>query len=624
MLRRTAIAALVAALLAPSAAVAGSLSIGSGPTTTGGGMPLFQAPLSRPGLIPADLTCTDGTPATGWRCGVPAGEDRWACWGPDGSEVPVTQGTGPTYENTPYGRAANIATEAAAPSISTANAGIFEQIWVQPHTLVVIGESGVAGKAGWYFSHGQAVVGGIDVQDTGTGLICRWNWAGGSVQAEITERRSALGVRFCEWTGSQFIARTNGSEQATTSAAVPLAPTGKSIWFGRYEATTGTRQINSRQIAMLIYNCPLSAESRARLESQVYGTRASDGRPITTTRAGPAWCDGGYQVGDNAPCVSAAGLESKGAVLSWAQNGARPDLWATFIGTPTITGPDADGWYTYTDDDVAAREVKRLGIIGAGSVTDGSYVVSCEMRPGTLTQAHTLISKTAGPGTITTGAGGDCSTWNITLDTARRYSCPINITGTDATTELTFVFEVGFDRLVATVGDIGIRQCQIEKSTAPGRRCDAGASPTTCPGDQHTVSTAGWPVASGWCEADVMLAGAPIPSSYIFDTRGPAAGSAGIGVYFGVAGSTLSGFTSPPVQTFTTPSLTWQAGSTYRIGLRWGGGRAQIVRDGVVVGTTDGASNPTSHSGTATIGSARPFSDRQPNGTIANLRCGRL
>ncbi len=331
----------------------------------------------------------------------------------------------------------------------------------------------------------------------------------------------------------------------------------------------------------------------------------SDGRQVATTRAGPAWCDGGYQVGDNAPCVSAAGLESKGAVLNYWTNSTRPDLWNK-VGLPTVTA-DPGGGYVLTDDDPASDESLY---VPAGSPQAGPWTITCALKAGTLNTARVYVSSSDGAivSCPITGLG----------PTYKTFSCSGN--AATAPTWANPTLYVGSTQ--AQTGSIVVEWCQLVYSATPGRRCDAGASPTTCPGDAHTVASAGWPVASGKIRFNYTPAysGTAPYTRVLLDTR-KAALDGGLLVSITTGGALRLELRQADTTNtgLGTVALGWGADTTYPITVGWAGSTATISRGPgeSASGAMPGPMGP--HAISAALGVSNLTAGGQAEGRISGL-----
>jgi hypothetical protein len=311
---------------------------------------------------------------------------------------------------------------------------------------------------------------------------------------------------------------------------------------------------------------------------------------------------------------SGGGIQSYGTVQPFNANGALPTTWADDAGTLTFTGPDAAGWWTATDNDGAARESKRLAAL-AGTTTDinGTWTISCEMAPGTLSTARMWFYR-SGAGSMATVGG--CGT--TTISGGQRYAgCTATVSGADATTNLLGIFELG-DGTAGVSGTVLVRQCQIEKAATPGRRCDCGPTvPCSCLGDLNTVSTAGWPVASGWCEWDYT------PSNTVSDARLLDARNGGNGILVQSLPDQLAfGIYRGGAATFVSAMAARAAGVTQHGRVEWTGGKARACA-GSTCSAWIVAAPPSAHAAFAGVGSMAD-GGLPAAGGIANLRCGRL
>jgi hypothetical protein len=462
---------------------------GSTTTTRGAAMPLLQAPLSRPGVLAGDLTCMDGTPAApALRCSVHPDEDRWACVGSDGVEIPVVQGVGTVFANTPYGRAMVITTAGQAPYIPTERAG--EIITQDRWTGIAVYEPLPYDVPTSFYWDGTTGPLAAWVESTGANekAVCNGAWwysSGGSMRGtwNVQLCRSGSGIRTAGVNGSVVNRETSGT----------YVPNG-SLRMGARSGCCPAGTV----LVLVFFGCDISDDSFQRFTSQIFGTRASDGRIAATPYTGGKWCDGGWRVGDNAPCVSAAGLESRGAVLNYWTNSTTPEAW-DLNGTPTVSGN------TVTDNDAAAFQ----GVVSNTTpAQDGAWVSTCYVSAGTATSARMMTHSTGGTG------GAVCDFTGLTAEPKRLTCAAAAIAGGTVVTGRIYVGNQS-----TVTGSIVVHQCQLEKSPFPGRRCDAGASPTTCPGDVASVPLASVPPGAEVC-ATIEPFACTGDGQVILDTRG--------------------------------------------------------------------------------------------------------
>jgi hypothetical protein len=573
---------------------------------------VFIAGFGPAGSIAPGLVCTDGSVARPALTCV-AGTDAWECRDQNGAVVAVTPGAGVVYEDGPWGRAMDGWAEIpAAPEVWAGTAD---------HTIVAVGrpsDAAVSNQERHLFADNTGTTAGLlayyRADANGNDFRCSYFTDAGRVDAALlaqASRRGAWQIHTCRRAGDTFTARVNGATgTASSSGAVLSTP----AVYARIGSSPTTSMLFGKEAWVFEFDCALTDASLARLEAQVYGSRASDGRPVTTTRPGTAWC-GDHQLGDNAACVSASGLEGEGPALNHATNSTNPTLWVAHIGTPTITGPTAEGWWTYTDDDPASRETKYIAQFAAGSATHVAYSATCDLAPGTLAQARVSIAVTAGAGVVT---GGTCA---HALTAPKRYSCTATVAGADATTIVRVIFEAG--TLAATdTGSVLVRQCQVETTATPGRRCDAGASPTTCPGDTHTVSSAGWPVSGGSAEVDFTPSSTVTGFQRIWSTTfsGDPRNWHSFVLYFGALCLEAGDDVTSERRCSAGGDPGWVVGQTYRLRVEWSGGLVRFWRDGVPLA---GGTIPIPRSLSSTVQIGHINGIQHARGAISNLRCGR-
>jgi hypothetical protein len=564
-----------------------ALALGSsGTTTTRGAAPAFQAPLTAPGVVAGDL-------APDYLCAV--GADGWECRSRDGTALPTNAGSGATYPTTPFGPRALVSAHISY----RGNATLPADYMSGPFTVGVIADAGLGATGStqpWFAGHGDFATKGWGVRRLDAGFTCYRGAAPTTHATSLAPGRWFVGL--CRYGGGSVVARANGTQTSGTGDVVPAD--GELLWFNG--SKTGAFFHGGQLAVVPIWKRWLTDDEAARFEASWWGARASDGRPVTDTRAGPAWCDGGYQVGDNAPCVSAAGLESRATVQPQNANGAdfSASSWLKSGGT---VAPSAGG-YTVT--------FLAPGNIASGTQTASSgeaWTLSCFARNQTGSVSIRPLT-TATPGFSACSLSTTSSEWT-------REAC--TNTATAAGSAAAVIVASG-------AATIDLAQCQLEKAATPGRRCDCGATaPCTCLGDQHTVETAGWPVASGWCEFDAT------PSvcgreRVILSTRSAFSGDGGAGyeVYWAADNKlglrTLNRAESASFVWGVTAECTSQ--QTVHGRVEWSGGRGRVYRNGVLDASL-GIPMPDRISSAARIGSR--FDGYVPlEGSVANLRCGRL
>jgi hypothetical protein len=475
---------LVVGLLLAAGRAAAAPLLGDGDPLLGGGSNrmIFNAPLTRPGLLPGDLTCMDGTPAVpALRCFVPPGEDRWACVGSDGVEIPVVQGVGTTYEDGPWGRAARVDSAARAPRIEAPASAAFRALWAGDSTVIVVGRPGDSTTTRYWFSHGGFSTGGVYMRQTADNNVV---WTDGTSETSAAvglDVRATWAIASGRRIGATITARVNGTAgpaKTIKTGVDTTPPEDASIKFG--SSSSGITTLGGPLSHALIYGCALTDDSLARLESQIYGTRASDGRLAATPYTGGKWCDGGWQVGDNAPCLDASGMESRRAVLELIPNNTSlgDSGWVAVGDGVTV---NADKTLTLTDDAAGFYEGVRWTIPGATNGDPGA--IECEVRSTTGARVRIAV--------------GD----NLTTDGQSYLLTPewqaVSITRASVSGVPRPGVFVG--PWAADIGAIDVRRCQFVKAPYIGRRCDAGASPTTCPGDVASVPVADIPPGAEVC-----------------------------------------------------------------------------------------------------------------------------
>src|SRR5262245_43633484 len=176
-----------------------------------GGEPPFRLyteyAFSNPGTLP---TCTSATHCVAL-CKVNRGGTAWECVDNTGAAVgTVTQGTGTTYQQTPFGvYAMSDITSAKAPRVVSAT---LDPIWKADHTVVMGGYGTTLTSA--TFQHWTGGSDGTNTfyarNDSGA-FTCAWVGAGGSATANNAPPAAVDGwaVTSCRRQGTNYYSRTN-------------------------------------------------------------------------------------------------------------------------------------------------------------------------------------------------------------------------------------------------------------------------------------------------------------------------------------------------------------------------------------------------------------------------------
>ena len=272
------------------------------------------------------------------------------------------------------------------------------------------------------------------------------------------------------------------------------------------------------------------------------------GWPVTTTRASARWCEtwsGWQSVAAGVPCIGKAGLAAFGPGMNSVPG-------STDFGTGwTLTGDSR----TQMSDSTGA--FWRICGNGSGIFSNAITAATGEVWTSTFElRANTAATAQIGPNSATLGTHALSSEW-------KRYSQ----TGTMPTLTFTRAY-----LYVSGSGCVDVRQAQMEKSPTPGPRHDCGAAACSWAADVHTVSTAGWPVASGEVRLQYTpsWSGAPSSVRVLADSL---SGSSGLQVYVWTDGLVyaLAGNGTTTTTAWSLP-LTWVAGTTYEVIVTWGGG----------------------------------------------------
>lgn len=323
--------------------------------------------------------------------------------------------------------------------------------------------------------------------------------------------------------------------------------------------------------------------------------RCSDGRTITTTRATSVPCETSPGVWVDVPagqaCVSVRGLEAWGATTNYIANTHLLSGWSASANT-TITALGGEtGFNVVRAVGGGSAQTAVAYRINVAAGETWTWAVDLRRAAGTSPNVRTLLANGTGCAYSTRVPSDD---WTL-------------VTGTCITTASPNA-GITLDLASAEEGSWDFRNARSVKGTTPGRPCQGtNASGTTCAADVHTVSTSGWPTASGWIEmafrpTEAMEGGAE--HGLLFDgtrlqmkftTTGQ------LRVFVNGTGMTLS--TKPTVLAANVIRLSFKSGTT------------TVRFNGVEIGSMAGT--PTTYGGTITLGNAGGTVDL--NGSISRL-----
>jgi len=327
------------------------------------------------------------------------------------------------------------------------------------------------------------------------------------------------------------------------------------------------------------------------------GLRCTDGRVSSTVRASTVPCETSPGVWTHVPagqaCVSVRGLEAWGAVTTTTTSGDKIDAWGVNSGvTVTAISPGYRVSRASSGDMV-------FNLPGSTLAAPETRTTSCFLRAGTGATIY-LGAGSGGAPTCPVTPGSDWARFSCT------QTVPIGGKGGAVIGQST----------PGPYGTVDTLACQNVAASTPGRPCwqASGAAPFTCAADVHTVSTSGFPTATGEVSITYRLAEA-CPAGQlcmVFDGRSgsvTAAPTISIGttglIQLGGIGSTLLLGAAP------APGAT----ETFRFARQ--DGMLFAFRDGALVAAvprSDMAWAPTAHLG------LRYTADQGINGSFTSLR----
>ena len=450
-------------------------------------------------------TCT-----TGNNCAIqcyPVGT-TWTCVNGAGAAVAVTQGTGATGADSPWGRVLTDITDAQAPRLTTP--GDASSLWAAPHTVVVVGHSSgrTTSAAQWAFTQNDGS-NGIGMRGEGAGTFrCQWRNSGAtpdsvSVLGTLGTMNAGITVSSCikEGTGaaSVYRARVGGAEVSDSSWDWnPGAPTGINAWFGR--DVGGGAPWRGPLVSVTIYSAAKSVSEMQAIEREVAGgTVLTDGMPNASVKRwvmdanGVAWPTRLSRVVQDAGLYVEEHDLNGGNGGNWATDALDANSW-TSVGTPIITQNTQSGPFsTYMggaeadliEDDAAGAFEGKTGTRNCGGTAVGKFTVSCYVRTGTtgtVTTQATLRITTNGTGSV------DCAFTDLTSSFVRK-ECVTTVGGSPTST----VGTVLVGDAAADTGSIVVSQCQCDRhgwATSPKADDNSGGLDTP---EIPATTTALWP-----------------------------------------------------------------------------------------------------------------------------------
>ena len=388
---------------------------------------------ANPGALPSATVPTTNLVAI---CMVNAGGTAWTCTDKNGTSLgTVTQGTGTTYQWTPFGYySLSDVTSAKAPSLVAAS---LDSIWKADHTVILAGYGTALTNASfqhWFgFNDGSNY---LFVRNDSGNFKCEWNGGGGFKSPAVSNYSPVDGwsVVSCRRSGNDHYARVNGVDSAAANGSTITGNigAGTSYYFGDRWPGAGL-PLRGPEAWAFIYNDDLTTTQLAAAESGFWGV---DSR-VAASLASETYCldaDGGqvfcyYKGGAMVGPLGMRTVRGNTATNKWAADSLLA-TGGTDVGTPTITaaagaGPFYDVESSNTcamvvDDAAGAFEGKK----GAdGYVGNGYYTASFYMGAG---DAGTVVDKAriqvdvTGGGWIDAGTTHTCDVSGMTYAIARQ------------------------------------------------------------------------------------------------------------------------------------------------------------------------------------------------------------
>lgn len=424
----------------------------------------------------------------------------------------------------------------------------------------------------------------------------------------------------------------DGSQSgATVSTAVgPLQAAASTFWgvgYREYGGAQGFRKGN-----VLSAGCTEKVLSAATITAMNTAVRAqlqgSRGETVTTTRSTVRSCiedtsQTGSLLAANRPCVRDGALEVYGAATNLViRSGELGHAAWSLYGLPTAPTRTAnaaiasDGTKTAAQlaypavANTATHESVIYATAFAGTAAAYTGSIDVMKASGTGSTVY-LWFQNQGTGAIA-GSAASCA-----LSTTKYTRCTVTATLTAVNYHLILGFSPtkigsGATSDVTVYASAG----QAELGSAAKPYCPTTTAAATCNADVVSVSTTGWPNATG----ELRLTFSPFSTTgnqYLLDSR--SADNTGMAVL--VSSSTLIAHmgTAGSATTVTSGVLTWTPGQAYAIRVRWGSGNIYVYRDDVLVASNvTGTANMPTHHSTAKIGS-RYTDTEQANGLLHSI-----
>lgn len=367
-----------------------------------------------------------------------ADADSWDCFDANGASVAVTQGTGTTFVNTPWGYAAEVKADAQAPQIAAATMeallpGGSAAFYSGAFSVFALTNPNLhAGAAG---THG--VVSHID-PDSGTRIYSTVSqngcshWGTGASTSEPLASSTGYGkwqADICSVSAAGAATVRSMATEGTGAASNDSGANGNPMYFGRMDPASGAGfYLNGMLARVRLYSKALSAAERATLERQAFGAVGSGGIELTVTRASTAWHDAAdgnvYALGSNTPRVhSSRGLLIEGSrtnSLTYAidfSNAAWTKVGTTGPMTPVVTANQAtapDGTLTADLIDFKATTAEGdYSVVQQGAVAAATYSGSVYLRTVSGSGTLYLAIKRSGSATdLKSTACAVTTTWS--------------------------------------------------------------------------------------------------------------------------------------------------------------------------------------------------------------------
>jgi hypothetical protein len=541
-------------------------------------------------------------------CRVASNGTSWECVnGQTGASFgTVTQGSGTTYQDTPFGaKALSDITSAKAPKVVST---VLDALWKGDHTVVLAGYSTTATDATYQHWFGAAdATNSIYARQEGGTVRVGWGGAGGAVTAlngmvSGTDGWTVLSFRR---SGNNHYGRMNGTDSVVESASTITGDFtgGTEFYFGERQAAGHAYPLRGPLGFAAFYGAALTSAQLAAIERGWWGV---DSRVSASLATGVSCLDpdGGsidcYRQG-GAMVAAGRGLRAVRATTptnKWAADALAAATW-TDVATPTVTSNASSGPFhrwkqtaecdLIVDNDAAAFEGKR----GADGyiVSNGaqSYTASCYLAAGTsgtTTTAARLQLDVTGGGWGDAGTTHACDITGLT-STVTRQTC----------TSPAFIIDAGSPTVrgallvgntAATTGSVTACQCQLTPAAYVAEPAFDNASRSNSSQTIDPVAD-GWPDVTSGGKYEVVFTPVYDPLSqwrigddiiYLFDANDGTDHSAVVVLGYQLAGRTLVRTQNGGDWTeIITPDITLASGIMRAVAIEWrreGGGTYSV------------------------------------------------